>query len=256
MAPTLPALIKSFAAITLTSCAAIDAPPEPVDRTGTNPTILLDTVQLTNGVAARDDDRTLDIVTSGTYTMDERRMALTFTAPVRAVEFGGETEIGLGDVSLAYAWLADLDEDQGVVFGTRLTFDTASESVLGDGQLLVAPSVTWTNFLTDRSLVAARFEQEYGDGRGDEDTRNRSHLGVRYVRAAEGHTAWWAVDPNLVVDFEDEAATWGELAVERGWLLGDVRGGAFSAFLRPTLGLGGRRELDWGLLLGLRLAGL
>ncbi len=228
------------------------------DRTGTNPTLLLSTAELANRYSSQGDDSVaLELVPSYQHSFADGSMRIGLAAPVRAVEREGEGEVGLGDVALRYEWLAHLDEDRGVVFFTDVSFDTASEAALGEGRTLIGPALTSAHFLSETSLLAFTYQQLFGaDGDTGGEQVNRALLDARYVRTDESLRRWWLVEPSLVVDFEAEAETWGALAFERGWTIGEAEGGGLGAYLRPELGLGGRRELDWSLLLGVRLVGL
>lgn len=246
--------------LVLAACASSWAPvPESPDRTGTNPLVLATTAELAQRyVSFGDGDDGVELLPAYQHALAEGRMRLGLLAPVRAVEVDGQGAAGLGDLALRYEWLADRDDDAGgVVLRTDIGFDTASEDLLGASRTIIAPALTSVHALSEASLLAFTYAQRFTvDGTSGDDAVNRGELAARYVRTSGEFARWWLVEPGLVVDFEDEAETWGSLGVERGWLLGDVRGGGLGAFVRPELGVGGRREQDWSLLLGLRLVGL
>ncbi|MEZ6017670.1 MAG: hypothetical protein R3F49_21355 [Planctomycetota bacterium] len=252
---TSPPLLGPFVLGLTASCAAPALPARvSADRSGTNPTLLRDTLEVTAGYASfGGGDGALTLTPTYTRAFRESTLAARIAQPLGSVDLGRDGETGLGDLRLGFDWLAQLDQDQGVVFRADVTFDTASNDALGAGRATLTPALVWTGFLSEQSLLAFTWQQRFSvDGAARRDALNQTTLDLRYLRTAADQRRWWSIDPAVVIDLEAEADTWGALVLERGWVLGDLQGGALGAFVRPSVGFGGHRENDWTLLGGLR----
>ena len=245
----------SLIAALLASCASTARTTD--DRTGTNPAVLRSTIDWSHRVTRLRDDGTAFAWTPAyqhAYAGNTQRVGLS--VPVAAQEAGGVGEVGLGDLAARWEWLAHDEDEQATVVSVDMAFDTATERSLGTGRTLFAPALSQVFQLSDTRLLAFSYEQRFSVDSGPEDSLNRGTLRPRFVASNEGFSRWWLIEPSVTVDFQEDLDSWAALAVERGWVLGEVRGAGFSAFVRPEVGVGGHREYDWAMLVGLRVVGL
>ncbi len=229
-----------------------------VDTSGTNPVVLTrganfnnEYIKLTAGNYSN--------VTKFTYVepFANGRMNVVFNLPFVANDVLGEGRFGLGDVSVKWNWVADVNLKTGLVVATELTTPTASDRVLGSGKWTLAPSLIYVFFVNKNIIIAPAYIHNFSFA-GDSDRANihRGDFDLYVVYTADDKS-WW-VTSDLAVSFDYQngktPAAW---KVQYGRNLAKLpSGGALNGFIKPGLGIGGDRAFDWSIQVGLSLVGI
>ncbi len=237
--------------------ALAEAPARGGDKSGTDPTLFLRNLTVSNELQGLKNDNYAN-VTSFKYIepFADGKMNLRLTVPLVATDRAGDGDFGLGDIGLRYNWLAQADKEGAWLFGTELFADTATEDVLGRGKWIIAPIVTKAFFLSKSLIFAPTYQHNIsfaGDSR--RESVNESVLDFYFVMRAADNRSWFTVDPTLVVDWENQTNTPATIEFEYGRVLGSLLGGAASLYVRPGVGIGQDRPYDWNIEIGFKIIG-
>lgn len=237
--------------------ADLDQPYYP-DLTGTNPTLFLRTVGASTEVRRlADGDYGQFSVPSFIQPFADGRARVSVDLPVSSVDSGVRGETGLGDASARVDWLASLTDKAGIVLGAELVADTASDRVLGRGVTTLAPSITYSMFLSEHDIFAPSYSHEVSiDERARSQDVEMGVIGLYYVHTSQDFGTWLKVDPEILIDYEDDSEISASLAVEHGWRIGTAWDGGLNLFVRPAIGFGDGRTSDWSFLMGVSVVNL
>lgn len=226
------------------------------DTSGTNPANFLRTAKLANEYASSGGgDGALLVTPTLALPFGGGRWNFRAKLPVSSVDFGELGETGLGDLSLRTNWIPHVDAGSAVLVGADLTLDTASEDVLGRGQAVLAPVVTYALFLDAQRILAPSYQHNAGLGSGDDPDLSEGVIDLYYVMTAADKRSWWTIDPAAVIDYESSDEIGYTLEVERGWSIGKALGGGLNFSVRPGIGIGDDRPFDWNLEIALATVG-
>jgi hypothetical protein len=238
--------------------ATTDAPAaSEADKSGTDPTKFLRTLVLRNEYQRLTNDASFNIA-SLTYVepFADGRMNLRTRVPLIATDALGDGDVGLGDLSFRYNWLAYLDAKQGLLLSTELNADTATKDVLGRGKWIIGPTATYAMFLSPTMIFAPAYQHNISfAGDGDRNDVNESVIDLYLVFTAEDKKSWFIVDPTMVIDWENEENTPATLEAEYGFNIGTLWGGALNFYIRPGIGIGQDRPYDWNIEAGFTVVG-
>jgi hypothetical protein len=263
-----PSLTLSLATLSFTPQPATDEPAQPgislddapaaeADKSGTDPTKFYRTLKLSNEFQRLPSENNFNI-TSLFYTQPfaDGRMNLRLKAPVVATDALGTGDFGLGDITLKYNWLADVNAERGLLFSAELTADSATDDVLGRGKWIIAPAFTYAMFLSPTVIFAPTYQHSLSFA-GDDDRRdvNESVIDLYLVITAKDKKSWWIVDPTIAIDWENDENVPVTLEVEYGRNIGTLFGGALNFYVRPGVGIGQDRPYDWNVEVGFTVVG-
>lgn len=183
-------------------------------------------------------------------------MAVRFTVPVDATDVTGDDLVGISDMSAKFTWVAHVDQRQAFILSSELFAPTASEDVMGTGKWVLAPGITWANFVSPNVIVAPAYVHNFSFvGENDRADVNRGDFDLYVVYKPKGERWWITSDLTVSYDFETDKipASW-ELAFGRNLAVLES-GAAVNGYIRPGIGLGEDRPHDYNIEVGLSIVG-
>lgn len=230
---------------------------EEEDKSGTDPTKFLRAVRLTNEFAVTpSDDYVNTLAFNWIQPFADNKMNLRLKVPMVMTDLAGDGDVGLGDVSLRWNWLASVTKENALLLGAELTADSATEDFLGRGKWIAAPLATYAVFLGTNAIFAPTYQHNLSFA-GDSDRRsvNESVLDFYFVYTSDDKRSWITVDPALVIDWQNEQNTPFTVEVQLGRRLGTLFGGALNGYVQPGVGIGQDRPYDWNIEIGINVTG-
>jgi hypothetical protein len=248
--------LLSFAAA-LSCIFAPDAPAqEAKDSSGTNPAILSRQLSKSNEYRFLADDYFFN-VTNFRYTepFADGKASIRLTIPVNATDLAaGDTEIGLGDIAAKLSWVPYMSRSQAFILSSELYAPTATEDILGTGKWVIAPGITWANFVSREVIIAPALIHNISFA-GDDDRPdvNRTDFDLYVVYKPHGKAWWITSDATVSHDFEGKTTpiSW-ELTFGRS-LMQLEGGGALNGYIRPGIGIGHDRPYNFNIEVGINL---
>jgi hypothetical protein len=229
-----------------------------VDTSGTNPVVLTRSTSL-NSEYIKLTTGNYSNVTKFTYVepFANGRMNVVFNVPLVATDVLGEGRFGLGDVSIKWNWVADVNLKTGLVVAAELITPTASDKVLGSGKWVLAPSLIYVFFVNKNIIIAPAYVHNFSFA-GDSDRANihRGDIDLYMVYTADDKSWWVTSDLGISFDYQNgkTPAFW---KVQFGRNLAKLSGGgALNGFIKPGIGIGGDRAFDWSIQVGLSMVGI
>jgi hypothetical protein len=180
---------------------------------------------------------------------------LNFKVPVARVNVLGNSEYGIGDLSLKVVHLYQLTRAYGILLGGEMVFDTAQRAELGGGKNVFKGSLIYAKFLEGGAIFAPAVVQSnslWGD-----DSRARvsnTVLDFYYVPKLADPKTFVTFDPALSFDWE-ASKQFASLAVSVGRSLGPAFGGNSVISIKPTVFAGGDRPGKWGVEIAYKVIG-
>lgn len=167
-----------------------------------------------------------------------------------------DSDHGLGDVSLKFTHVVDVNPNNGFAYTAELFMDTADRPDLGNGQEVLEVSAFYAKFFPEGSLVAPALVQTVGlDGKGSNGPDiNRTTFDLYYVPKLENPNFYITVDPALSYDWEIDEG-FASLQVTFGMMTGKVAGGDSQIFIQPGIYAGTDRPLDFSVQVGFKVLG-
>jgi hypothetical protein len=250
--PDLPpvALEAFLTAAAPTGQAQQGSPVSKDDKTGTNPVNFQNTMVLWNEYRDLPGDHYFNqAVFEYRQPLQDRGAELRLRVPMVASDLSGDTEFGIGDIALRYLRSLKLTRKYAWAAGLETFFDTAGDDALGTGKYQLAPVVYYVMFLGPGRLIAPGYQHNFSIG-GDDDRAdiNSGALDLYCLQMAKGGKSWVMLDPGLIINYEDDNSVSGYLKV----VLGASIGGGASTYLKPAIGIGGDRSMDWSLEFGFK----
>jgi len=244
-------------AVSLSSLARAQQADQGKDTSGTNPTVLSRTLNVTNEHKRLSNGRYANTLTTKfTEPFADGRMSIRFNVPYAMSNVTGRTIDGLGDMSAKLTWLAYLDRRQGLVVSTEVFGPSAMDRTLGMGRWVAAPGATYAYFLTPEVILAPALVHNVSSGgntaRADV---NRTDFDFYAVYRPKGQNWWLTSDVTISRDFVARTTpmSW-KLALGSGLAKLD-NGAALNLSIRPGVGFGPDRPFRWSIEVGLSLVG-
>jgi len=185
----------------------------------------------------------------------EKRMALEFRLTYASGPV--DTSFGLGDASLKFTHVLDVNAKRGIAYTAELSFNTADRADLGAGQTVLELSGFYAKFLKNGAIFAPALVQTFG--LGDEDPGrnpiNTTTVDFYYVPKLANSNLFMTFDPALVYDWEWDKG-FGSLSITFGVLTGKAFGGDSQIFIKPQVLAGANRPADWSLQVGYKVIGI
>ena len=166
---------------------------------------------------------------------------------------GFESDSGLGDTITQIIHKPISRDDFAFIYGLRIDWDTAAEDELGRGGNVYAPLTAIAWFPKPGLIIAPLFQWFIGDDLdndplpGDRDIDELSYRQIVLWQPNKKYMTWLKVEPEVIIDFENDDKTSYELGVEWGKLVKPTIG----VFVKSLIGLGGERK-DWAIKVGFR----
>lgn len=229
---------------------------EAKDSSGTNPAILSRQLSKSNEYRFLADDYFFN-VTNFRYTEPflDGKASIRLTIPVNATDLApGDTDVGLGDIAAKLSWVPYISRSQAFILSSELYAPTASEDILGTGKWVIAPGITWANFVSPEVIVApALIHNVSFAGEDDRPDVSRTDFDLYVVYKPHGKTWWITSDTTVSHDFEGDTTpiSW-ELTFGRSLMQLDG-GGALNGYIRPGIGIGHDRPYNFNIEVGINL---
>lgn len=184
----------------------------------------------------------------------EKRMSLEFRLPYASGPI--DSSYGLGDLSLKFTHVIDVNSSRGVAYTAKMSFDTADRPDLGAGQTVMELSGFYAKFLKNGGILAPALVQTVG--LGDEDSGhsrvNTTTFDLYYVPKLANPNLFMTFDPAFVYDWKNEKGYF-SLTTTFGVMTGKAFGGDSQVFIKPQLLAGEDRPAEWSLQVGYKLLG-
>lgn len=181
-----------------------------------------------------------------------KQFQFTLTAPY--ADSALDSDFGLGDVSLKFTHVVDVNASNGIAYTAELFLDTADRPDLGNGQEVLELSGFYAKFFPGGSIIAPALVQTVGlDGNGSNGRDiNRTTFDFYYVPILANPKFYMTFDPNVTYDWETDKA-FASLQVTIGMLTGKLAGGDSQIFIKPGIYAGADRPLDYSVQVGFKV---
>jgi hypothetical protein len=173
------------------------------------------------------------------------------------IDQAGISEFGFGDMDVRFLTVPIMNAEKKFAFayGAEFYIPTASDDLLGNGQLSVAPQIFMAFFapfggLVD--LIAPGYQHQMSVY--EEDGRAERRLGIIdlfILKSFNDKKNWWMLNPQGIMDYESKQY-WVQFDVEVGAMLPKM-GDGHSAYVRPSYGMGSASPYDWSLEVGYKI---
>jgi hypothetical protein len=218
------------------------------DDTGTNPAKFSRTLILYNEFRSLGDDAGYDEMVFR-YIQPFGELKVQITLPLDSTDVSGATQSGFGDVGLKFNYRAFLNAKNALILNLDTTYPTATKDAFTSGKYVASPGATFAMFFANGAKIFAPSFQQKLSFAGDSDRAdvNQSQVDLYFVWKPT-KTSWVIVDPQVLYDWE-AGTTFGQTEIEYGRMLF----GGMSAYLRPGIGIGADRPLDWNVEFGVKV---
>jgi hypothetical protein len=218
------------------------------DNTGTNPAKFSRTLILYNEFRSLGEESGYNEAVFR-YIQPFGKMKVQLTLPLDSTDVTGVTQTGFGDVGLKFNYRVLLNAKNALLLNLDTTYPTATKDAFTGGKYVASPGATYAMFFDGGSRIfAPSFQQKFSyAGDSDRGDINQSQIDLYYVWKPN-KTSWVIVDPEIVYDWETESA-FGQAEIEYGRMMS----GGMSAYLRPGIGIGAARPLEWNIEFGVKL---
>lgn len=151
-----------------------------------------------------------------------------------------------------------------------VTFDSASNEVLGRGKNYVQPGLIFAFFLPKNFIFGPAYQHNTSfSGSSNREDINEGYIDLYLVKVSKLHLQWIIIDPQIIIDYKHDNKITGKLELEMGAIFIKVHNAAGSFYFRPGVGFGptryvnegpfsffnpyGSKPYSWNLQLGLKL---
>jgi len=237
------------------SLAAHAADDTAKDTSGTNPTLLLRSVNLSNEYSELQSGHYLNNLSlKYTEPFMDGKMSLKLNVPALWTDAGPGAS-GFGDISLKWTWVASVAKTDGWVINAELFAPTGDDFFTGD-QWVAAPGITYVRFLSPEIIVAPAYVHSLGFA-GNERAAdvNAGTVDLYVVYRPQGKLWWLTADLTASINYENTNQTPMSFELSYGRKLGKLGGSTVNGFLRPGIGIGEDRPYDWSIQAGISIIG-
>ena len=239
------------------------------DKTGTNPINFRNDVRLYNEFSwlntAGDGDQNVSTLEIRTPFADDKWQ---FRVRARAMDIGADTnndgvdelnDSGFGDLDFRFLTVPYLDMAKKMAFvvGFETFLDTASENVLGTGTTSFGPQaflVFFTPFGIKGSLFAPAYQHKFSvDEAAGRSEISQGLIDLFFLKQSKDKLRWALIDPQIILDYETNTE-YMLLDIELGTMLDPyLNTKGHSAYIRPALGVGQYRPVDYAIEVGYKV---
>jgi hypothetical protein len=226
---------------------------EAKDNSGTNPAVQSRNLTISNEFRDLNGDKFFN-VTDFKYTepLGDGTSSMRWTVPFDGTNLLGSNKYGLGDISAKLSWVPYITKRQAFILSAELYAPTATNDLFGTGKWVIAPGLTWANFLSPEVIVAPAYIHNFSfAGDGSRTDVNRGDFDLYVVYKPQAKTWWITSDTTVSHDFEN-AATPISWELNFGHLLTKLNnGGAVNGYIRPGIGIGADRPYNFNIEVGI-----
>ncbi len=169
---------------------------------------------------------------------------------------GNVSRFGLGDINLKFSYIPYARKSGGLLTAVELNPPTATESVLGTGKWVLAPTVAYGFFLPGNHIFAPAYKHSISfagnDSRADV---NNGSFDLYFVSKFDDNRQWITVDPTYLLNYQQGKYSGATLRVIYGRVLGKIGDAVVSGYVKPGVGIGHDRPNDWSVEGGISLIG-
>jgi len=222
---------------------------EEEDSTGTNPAKFTRTLILLNEFRSLGDEAAFDEAMFRYIQPVGKNLKIQLSLPLDSTDASGDTVFGFGELSLKFNYRAWMNEKNALIVNLDTFWPTATRDEFMSGKYVVDPGVTYALFFKQGEMIFAPSLQQKISYAGDADRNdvNQTQVDLYFVWRPT-KTSWLTIDPQIVHDWEKDTE-FGQLEIE----FGRVMFGGMSVYLRPGMGIGADRPLEWNLEFGLKV---
>lgn len=237
-----------FLSALVSATAAAPAHAEEEDKTGTNPTKFLRTLILLNEFRSLGDEHGFNEAVFR-YIQPVGKVKVQVTVPLDSTDVTGVHESSFGELGLKASYLPKLSPTFGLVLNLDTTYPTATKSTFGTGKYVASPGATFAFFFKGGKVIfGPSLQQKFSyAGESAREPVNQTLVDLYFVYKLS-KTSWIILDPQFVKDYEGDAF-FNQTELEYGRLMF----GGVSTYLRPGIGLGKDKPLDWNVEFGVKV---
>ena len=166
--------------------------------------------------------------------------------------FGASSVSGIQNIDARILWVAFANSKFGVAPGLEAFFNTATNDFLGNGKTTLGPQIFFGFFglLGNGSLFAPGYQYVFDVG-GDPNRNSisRSQIDLYFVWILVGGKYWVIVDPQIILNHETSTEF---MTIDFEWGFMIVPQSGISGYVRPGVGVGSTRFMDWNLEFALK----
>ena len=230
-------------------------------KTGADPTDFITRIEPSYEHVHLEDGTDLDLFVVRSDLALRRDLSLRLDLPLlnfdpsqRLDAAGFDSEVGFGDIVTQLLYKPYSDASKAFLFGLRVDLPTASEDELGQGGFSFSPMAIAAWYPRRDLIIAPVFQWTLADDLDNDPLpgeRDRNELSYRQIviwQAMKPYMSWLLLDPELIIDIENDNDTSFVLGAEWG-LMTSKRS---AIFVKPEVGIGGHTQEDWGIRVGFR----
>lgn len=243
-------------------------PHESQDKTGTNPLVLTYLIQPSNEFYDLPEDLTNNVTKiKVSVPFAGRRASLAITPQITTtnsssavlpggIEGGGvgapapgatkgDTQAGLGDVSLKASYVAYFNPRLrlGVLAALEFNFDTATEAVFGLGKNTIMPSITIAMFPAKDIIFAPVYKQSNSySGDPEREEVNQGVVDLYFVYLFNRGRNFVNIDPQMIFNYQHDTFS-AVVEVTGGFVLSKEKG--LTLTITPGFPLAGTKPYDF-----------
>ena len=240
-----------------------------VDKTGTNPVNFTHDARLYNDFSWLNTagDGTQNITTfeyrtpfaGGKWQFRVRARGADIEADINDDGIDDLDETGFGDTDFRFLTVPKVDMAKKYAFavGFEISLDTASENALGTGTTSFGPQaflVLFEPFGIKGTLVAPAYQHKFSveEDKGRSDI-HQGLIDLFFLKQSADKQRWALIDPQIVLDYEQNTEFM-IIDIELGTMLDQYLGTkGHSAYIRPAVGVGGYRPIDYAIEVGYKV---
>ncbi|NIO06377.1 MAG: hypothetical protein GTN74_17755 [Proteobacteria bacterium] len=229
-------------------------------KTGADPTDFITRYEPSYEHKELDNDGALDLFVLRTDLALRRDLSLRVDFPLIHFDpgsdldrLGFDSETGFGDMITQLIYKPYSGDQLAAIIGLRIDWDTATEDEVGQGGTTFAPlgAVAW--YPRGQWIIAPVLQWFLGSDLdndplpGDRDRNELSYRQLVLWQPMHKYVSWILLDPELIIDFEDDNDTDLVVGIEYGKLITNT----IALFVKPSFGLG-NSDTDWAIKIGFR----
>ena len=172
-----------------------------------------------------------------------RGVILRFDLPFNTVHLGDVTQKGLGDLYAQALYIPRFRKNNLVAIGTGVVIPTATDRFLGNGKLILSPSIIPVWYFKNRERFIFLRIQNYISVAGDNTRPNINYLIVDPNLVHRVSERWWlAEDTEFKWDWHNRLSS-----ALSGLQIGRMIKGSFGFWVKPEIAWGSGRVSDFNL---------
>ena len=226
------------------------------DNSGTNPIALTNDFRMIYELQSWPGDNSYSMTTFQFRAPLMKNLQFQLKVPIVTMSLGSApntyTASGTGDLSARLLTIPYVSQKFALALGLEGFFSTASQPDLGTNRNALGPQVFGVVFNPlgiKGSLIAPAVQQKITiDDESDGPDINQTLIDLYMVWLAPSKKNWFILDPAMIIDHEQEIE-FAQVELE----IGQMMFGPTSSYVRPGIGVGSDRPLDWNFEMGFKV---